>query len=73
MTSFFSRPYKIEQQVHSALKDFRHKKEWYKCSLTHVVDTIRKIIGDGAILENVIGQIEAPKAQNIKEEIFTTS
>ena len=57
-------PREIEQRVHFALSDFRETKGWFRCSLSESVTAIRKIIGDGKILLETIGEeIESLKGK----------
>jgi len=44
-------PREFEQKIHAALKDVHESKEWFRCSLDHAVQTIKRVIGDWAILE----------------------
>ncbi len=43
-------PREFEQKIHAALRDVHESKEWFRCSLAHAVQTIKRVIGDWAIL-----------------------
>jgi hypothetical protein len=44
-------PYLVEQKIHAALNETKENKEWFKCSVAHAVDTIRRITEGSRIVE----------------------
>lgn len=46
-------PRDTERTVHAALADCREGKEWFRCPVQEAVGVIRRVVGEGAILENV--------------------
>jgi len=69
-------PYSTEQESHEALADVREGKEWFRCTPEHAIAAIRRVAGDGIILENYKHadrkeaerlQIERDKAENAAE------
>jgi T5orf172 domain len=45
-------PRNVEQRAHLALKGVLQHKEWFRCSVGHAVEVIRRIVGNNIILED---------------------
>jgi hypothetical protein len=46
-------PRTIETIAHAALAEKREGKEWFRCSIEIAVKTIRQVVGEGLLIENI--------------------
>jgi hypothetical protein len=45
-------PFGIEQKVHSHLKKYHERKEWFHCTSEDAIAAIQSVVGNGALIEN---------------------
>lgn len=48
-------PRDYEQHLHHIFADQREGKEWFRCSVSQMIQEIRKLVGEAKLLENVRG------------------
>jgi len=44
-------PRDVEQKTHSILKEYRENKEWFRCSISQAVSTIKSIVNENKLYE----------------------
>lgn len=45
-------PFALEQSIHRSLHEYREGKEWFRCALDKIVETVAEVAGDSVILRN---------------------
>jgi len=60
-------PYRLEQQVHKALRNHSEAKEWFRCSAEEAIAVIQRV-AEGKAINETFKRVEREKAESIRKE-----
>ncbi|MCI5130989.1 MAG: GIY-YIG nuclease family protein [Candidatus Electrothrix sp. EH2] len=63
-------PREVEQKVHLSLKEYRDNKEWFKCSISQAVKTIRSIVQENKLYEKFYCEHQEREKKHISLEDY---